>query len=99
MKKNIKLLFLLQLQKFEKIKWSYFSQFLPPGRVIDFDQSSCLAEIICKEHPCSLNTAFFKLKTNTLQTYCSVLMSELVSKTRYSFPMIILCKMEVQDTR
>ena len=33
--KKMKVLYFLELQKFEKIKWSYFSYFWPPGR--DFD--------------------------------------------------------------
>ena len=53
-KKN-KVHYLLQLQKIEKIMWSYFSQFWPwGGDIDDFDQYSCLAEIICKENPCTL---------------------------------------------
>ena len=33
--KKIKVLYFLELQKFEKIKWSYFSHFWPPGGDID----------------------------------------------------------------
>ena len=33
--KKIKVLYFLQLQKFEKIKWSYFSPFWPLGRDIE----------------------------------------------------------------
>ena len=33
--KKIRVLYFLELQKFEKIKWSYFYHFLPPGRDID----------------------------------------------------------------
>ena len=32
---KIEVLYFLELQKFEKIKWSYFSHFWPPGRDID----------------------------------------------------------------
>ena len=33
--KKIKVLYFPELQKFEKIKWSYFFHFWPPGRDID----------------------------------------------------------------
>ena len=33
--KKIKVLYFLELQKFEKIKWSYFYHFWTPGQDID----------------------------------------------------------------
>ena len=50
--KKIAVLYLLEVHKFEKIKWSYYY----------FCQFTYLAKMTCQENPCSLKLALSFLK-------------------------------------
>ena len=63
--KKIKVLYFLELQKFEKIKWSYFYHFGPQAEILTFCafyEFIYLAKISSQENPCSLKIALPFLK-------------------------------------